>query len=130
MAHAVEVRSPLLDHRTGNFARGLPNAFLVRKGKGKRILRDLYAKEVPAQVLQKPKSGFGIPVRELFATELRSYLLEVLTAAHPVYDRLVDRTHVADLIDRHRAGQPFQTALLLKLLSLRLWMDQVQPDLG
>jgi hypothetical protein len=53
-----------------------------------------------------------------------------LTAPHAVYDQLVDRTRMAELIDRHRAGRPFQTALLLKLLALRLWVEQVQPHLG
>lgn len=127
MSHAIETRAPLLDHRVAEFARSLPTDFLISDGRGKRILRDIAADVLPAEVLSKPKTGFGIPIRELFAKELRPYLLETLTASDPVYDELVDRARIPEIIDAHCAGRPYQTLLLLKLLSLRLWIQFFRP---
>jgi len=124
MAHSVEARSPLLDHRVAEFARSLPNEYLIHGHFGKRILRDLAADVLPPEVTTKPKTGFGVPIRELFANELKGYLMERLTASHPVYDALVNRSRVGEIIESHCRGKPYQTLLLLKLLSLRLWIEQ------
>ena len=124
MAHSVEARSPLLDHRVAEFARSLPNEFLTQGNFGKRILRDLAADLLPPEVLSKPKTGFGIPLRELFANQLKDYVTQRLTSSHPVYDLLVNRNRVSEIIDSHSRGKPYQTLLLLKLLSLRLWIEQ------
>jgi asparagine synthase (glutamine-hydrolysing) len=129
MAHSVEVRSPLLDHRIAEFARSLPNDFLIHNGVGKRILRDLGADVLPPEVIGKRKTGFSIPIRDLFAKELKGYLLETLTSSHPVYDALVKRQNVPQIIEAHCAGRPFETMLLLKLLALRLWIEKSQPRL-
>jgi asparagine synthase (glutamine-hydrolysing) len=129
MAHSVEVRSPLLDHRIAEFARSLPNNFLVGNGVGKRILRDLGADVLPPEVVGKRKTGFTIPIRDLFANELKNYLMEILTSPHPVYDALVNRDRIPEIMEAHCAGRPFETLLLLKLLALRLWIEKTGPRL-
>jgi asparagine synthase (glutamine-hydrolysing) len=130
MAHAVEVRSPLLDHRLAELARGLPLRLLMNGSEGKLILKDLLRGQVPAEVLSKPKTGFGLPIREVFAGPGRAYLTEVLTAPHPAYDSLVDRRRLPEVIASHCQGRPYHTSLLLKLLVLRLWLESTQADLN
>ncbi len=62
MAHALECRCPLLDHRVAEFAARLPyEAKMDGDGNGKRILRALLARYVPAALFERPKQGFGIP---------------------------------------------------------------------
>jgi asparagine synthase (glutamine-hydrolysing) len=129
MAHTVESRSPLLDHRIAEFARSLPTEFMLGQGFGKKILRDLFADELPKSVLEKPKSGFGIDVRAMFAGPLRGYVTEVLTSPHPTYDALVHRGAIPGLLESHAAGRPFHTQLLMKLLALRLWIGNTNPVL-
>lgn len=65
MAHSLEVRPPLLDHRLVEFALKLDPALLVDRaaGQGKGLLRRLMAPRLPPGHLQRPKSGFGLPVR-------------------------------------------------------------------
>lgn len=129
MSHSVEVRSPLLDHRIADLARSLPTEFLIKDHRGKRILRDIVADVLPPEVLNKPKTGFGIPIRALFANELKGYVTEILNSPHPVYDAFVNRSRVNEIIAAHCAGRPYQTLLLLKLLALRLWIEKTQPIL-
>jgi asparagine synthase (glutamine-hydrolysing) len=124
MAHAVEVRSPLLDHRIAEFARSLPMAYLAQNGRGKRIVRDSLAGKVPERVLDKRKSGFGLPVREWLAGDGRAWVLDLLTPPAPTFDEVVRRDRIAALVERHRRGRPDVTSLLLRLVALRLWVDQ------
>jgi asparagine synthase (glutamine-hydrolysing) len=65
MAHSLEVRPPLLDHRLVEFMLGVDPALLVDRARhrGKLLVRDLMAPRLPPGHLERPKSGFGLPVR-------------------------------------------------------------------
>ena len=65
MAHSLEVRPPLLDHRLVEFMLGVDPSLLVdvRHRRGKRLVRALMEPRLPPGHLDRPKSGFGLPVR-------------------------------------------------------------------
>ena len=65
MAHSLEVRPPLLDHRLVEFMLSVDPNLLVdrRRRRGKLLVRDLMTPRLPAGHLDRPKSGFGLPVR-------------------------------------------------------------------
>src|SRR5882757_8476277 len=64
MAHSLEVRPPLLDHRLVEYMLSVDPALLVdrRKRRGKLLVRQLMEPRLPADHLSRPKSGFGLPV--------------------------------------------------------------------
>jgi asparagine synthase (glutamine-hydrolysing) len=64
MAHSLEVRPPLLDHRFVEFMLSVDPQLLVdtRQRRGKLLVRSLMEPRLPAGHLQRPKSGFGLPV--------------------------------------------------------------------
>jgi asparagine synthase (glutamine-hydrolysing) len=64
MAHSLEVRPPLLDHRLVEYMLGVDPALLVSEAKrqGKLLVRRLMQPRLPAGHLDRPKSGFGLPV--------------------------------------------------------------------
>jgi asparagine synthetase B (glutamine-hydrolysing) len=63
MAHSLEVRPPLLDHRLVEFMLGVDPQLLVDQGarRGKLLVRELMQPRLPAGHLERPKSGFGLP---------------------------------------------------------------------
>ncbi len=65
MAHSLEVRPPLLDHRLVEFLLSVDPALLVDRAgrRGKLLVRELLAPRLPPGHLDRPKSGFGLPVR-------------------------------------------------------------------
>jgi asparagine synthase (glutamine-hydrolysing) len=65
MAHSLEVRPPLLDHRLVEFMLTVDPELLVDRsaGRGKLLVRRLMEPRLPAGHLERPKSGFGLPVR-------------------------------------------------------------------
>jgi asparagine synthase (glutamine-hydrolysing) len=72
MAVSLEVRAPLLDHRVAEFALALPAAMKRRGGESKWLLRQLLYKRVPKALVDRPKMGFGVPLRAWFMGPLRS----------------------------------------------------------
>ncbi|MBK7143980.1 MAG: asparagine synthase (glutamine-hydrolyzing) [Xanthomonadales bacterium] len=65
MAHGLEVRVPLLDHRIAEFAMSLPPALLESGDQGKPLLRRLAARNLPGSLCTKPKQGFSFPWHRL-----------------------------------------------------------------
>ena len=74
MAHALELRSPLLDVELLEFASLLPPRLKARGLSLKRVLRAAVADIVPQEILQRPKRGFGVPLDRWFREDLRSYV--------------------------------------------------------
>ena len=64
MASALEVRTPFLDHLVVDFVNTLPSEFKVNELGGKRILKDTFRNELPDEIVNRPKSGFEIPIEE------------------------------------------------------------------
>ena len=80
-AHGIEGRAPLLDHRILEWAQNLEDRDLVRGREKKVQLRDAYSAELPAEVLTRPKHGFGAPIAQWLAGPLREQLEACLPCA-------------------------------------------------
>jgi asparagine synthase (glutamine-hydrolysing) len=78
MAVSLEARVPLLDHRVVELAWRLPASQLVRGGVGKRALRDLVYRHVPRALLDRPKTGFSVPLGPWLRGPLRPWVEETL----------------------------------------------------
>lgn len=71
MAYSVEVRSPFLDYRVVEFARSLPVEYRFKRGRQKRILKDILKNYIPEELFNQPKSGFSVPIAEWMRNELK-----------------------------------------------------------
>ena len=78
MAVGLEARSPLLDHRVVEFSWRLPGALKLHQGNGKRVLKELAYRYVPRPMLERPKTGFGIPLDEWLRGPLRDWAEDLL----------------------------------------------------
>src|SRR4029453_19183071 len=76
MAHSLEVRPPLLDHRIVEFAASLPETLKIRGGNQKVLLKELMKGKLPASVLNREKSGFDVPAHEWFRGVLHPLLMD------------------------------------------------------
>lgn len=123
MACGLECRCPLLDHELVEFALSLPAQWRMSK----RILRDWAAPLLPAEVLTRPKMGFGVPVGEWFRGPLRERLTSVLTAADSVCTRAFRPDWTAALLEQHITGRANHEHRLWALLMLETWAARWRP---
>jgi asparagine synthase (glutamine-hydrolysing) len=121
MAHSLEARSPLLDHRFMEMAAGLPLSAKVHRNRGKRLLKDAIRPWIPSDVLDRPKRGFTMPISSWLRGELRDLPAAVLLEPRASARGLFRRQAVERLIRDHRAGVADNGSRLWSLIQLELW---------
>lgn len=123
MAHALEVRAPLLDQDLVEWMAGLPGELKLRGLRGKRILRRVAQGLVPKAILTRKKRGFSLPVDGWFRGELRPMARDLLDSEGSKTPALVDRAAVRRLLDDQDRGIDHGERLW-NLLVLELWLRE------
>ena len=124
MAHSIEVRPPLLDHRIVEFAARLPEKFKLNGSHQKVLLKQTMKGKLPDAILNRPKSGLDIPAHEWFRGPLVPLLLETVTPEAVRTTGLFDPGFVAGLISDHREKRINAGYQLWGLLTLFLWLKR------
>lgn len=78
MGASLETRVPFLDHRVFEVAWRLPLEFKIHEGQGKWLLRKLLYQYVPAEIINRPKQGFNVPLASWLRGELREWAEDLL----------------------------------------------------
>jgi asparagine synthase (glutamine-hydrolysing) len=121
MAAGVEIRVPLLDLELAEFATRIPPS-LKQKGRiGKAIFKKAMEPYLPREVIYRPKSGFGAPLRRWLRTELREVVDDTLSIESLRCRGLFDPDAVRRLIEMDRAGLIDGTYTIFSLLCLERW---------
>lgn len=122
MAHGLEVRSPLLDHRVFEFAATLPGEAKLRRFKTKALLKELASRRgLPDDLVHRRKQGFGVPVGEWMRDALRPWVTDLLCSQRFVERGYVKRGAVDALMREHMAGTADHANQLWNLAMLELW---------
>ncbi len=75
MGVSLETRAPFLDHRVVEFAWSLPLSLKIRQGESKWVLKQILDKYVPRELMNKPKSGFSVPLDSWLRGPLKEWLM-------------------------------------------------------
>jgi asparagine synthase (glutamine-hydrolysing) len=124
MAHSLEVRPPLLDHRLVEFAARMPESLKVNGSKLKFILKDLMRGKIPESVLTRKKEGFDIPAHDWFRTALKPLLHDTLTPQAIREMGLFREGAVEAVLRAHERREANYGYHLWGLLMLFLWKKQ------
>ena len=121
MAASLELRPPFLDHRLVELAFSLPSSVKVRGGTTKWIVKEVARRHLPAEIVDRRKVGFRVPMDAWFRDGLQEMAWDMLGAADSLASTLMDRRAVLRLLQRHRAGVANEEARIWPLLSLEVW---------
>jgi asparagine synthase (glutamine-hydrolysing) len=124
MAHGIEARVPLLDEGVASLAIGLPVALKVRGSQKKIVLRDAMRGRLPDEILDAPKTGFGVPYEEWLRGALHGFARAAILESSFVERFGLNRTRVETALAEHRSRRRDRGFLLWKLLQLALWSRQ------
>ncbi|WP_112277215.1 asparagine synthase (glutamine-hydrolyzing) [Lentzea terrae] len=121
MAASLELRPPFLDHRVAELAFRLPSSVKVRGGMTKWVVKELARRHLPADVVDRPKVGFKVPLDAWFRDGLRDMAFDLLTGPSSFVGGTFSQQAVRALLDDHSSGSRDEQPRLWTLLSLEVW---------
>jgi asparagine synthase (glutamine-hydrolysing) len=124
MAVSLETRLPFLDHRVAEVAARVPLSMKVQNGRGKVILRKLLHQYVPAELVERPKTGFAVPVGEWIKGPLRPWAEELLDARTIRQDGWFNVEVLSARWRDHLSGTRDSTDALWSILMFQAWLRE------
>jgi len=120
MANSLEIRSPMLDVNVVEWGISLPRKYKIKGFETKHILKDVARSLVPAELIDRPKMGFGIPRAEWLRTGMKELIIDTLTDTTASQRGWFNPKEVLKAIDNHMAGED-KDNLIWPILMLELW---------
>lgn len=120
MANSLEMRSPFLDVNIVEWGISLPRKFKVNGLETKHILKDVARSLVSANLVDRPKMGFGIPRAEWLRTGMKEMVIDTLTDTTAKQRGWFDSSEVDMVIKTHMSGAD-RDSVIWPMLMLELW---------
>jgi asparagine synthase (glutamine-hydrolysing) len=124
MAHSIESRVPLLDNEVIAFASTLPASMKIKNGRRKHVLKEVAASLLPADILNRRKQGFGVPLGTWFRGNLRELFADTLLSPTSLQRGYFQPAFVKQIVNEHLAGKRDHTLRLWQLVVFEKWHEQ------
>jgi asparagine synthase (glutamine-hydrolysing) len=121
MAASLETRPPFLDYRLVELAFQLPSDVKTRGRTTKWVLKEVARRYLPADVVDRPKVGFKVPLDRWFRHGLRDMAFDLLTGPSSYVGNNFDTAMVSNLLTSHSRGDSDEESRIWTLLSLEVW---------
>lgn len=123
MAVGLESRVPFLDHRVVEFAWSLPLQMKIRDGEGKRVLKNVLHKYVPQALVERPKSGFRVPVGAWLRGPLKGWAESLLDETKLKSQGYFNAAIVRAKWREHLSGKFNREESLWSVLMFQQWLE-------
>lgn len=124
MAHGLEARSPFLDHTLLELTARMPAEYKLRGLTKKWFLKHLLKDTIPSEILQKPKTGFRLPLDQWFRHELKPFVLDRLLSPSSPLLQIFDADALEGFLEEYYASRIDLSDHVWALLWLDEWMRQ------
>ena len=124
MAAGVEVRVPFLDKNFVEFCSQIDHRFKQRGSVGKWILKKAMAPYLPREIIYRPKTGFGAPIRKWVKNDLKDYIYIMLSEVNIRKRNIFDYKEIQKLIYYNKKGYIDASYIIFSILCLEIWFQQ------
>ena len=128
MAHGLEVRAPLLDHKFVEWAFNVPSHLNLMRGEGKAVLKKQLEPYVPHDNLYRKKMGFSIPLAEWLRGPLKDRLRTNILGREMQESGFFDMEKITKLFDEHQFGSSDHSTSLWSLLMLASFLRKLRVN--
>ena len=104
MAHSLEVREPLMDHKLVEWLATLPSGLKIKGQEGKFVFKKAMEPMLPRDVLYRPKMGFAVPLARWFRGPLKERVREAILGSTLAETGIFNREYLEHLVDAHQSG--------------------------
>jgi asparagine synthase (glutamine-hydrolysing) len=118
MANSLEVRCPLLDHELMETIAEIPWQLKLRNGTGKYIFKKALEPVLPAEILNRRKWGFGVPLAKWFRSDLKGFAYETIFSSR---DRYLNYAFLEQCWKQHQSGQRDWSSMMWQVLMFKTW---------
>jgi asparagine synthase (glutamine-hydrolysing) len=123
MAASIESRVPFLDHELVEYTARLPRKMKIRGRETKWILREAMKGILPAEILNRPKMGFPVPIGNWLRGEFRHVVDEYVLHERALSRGIFNADFVREIVARHHAGENHDERLWF-LVNFEMWQRQ------
>lgn len=124
MSVSLEGREPLLDHRIVEFAAQLPISYKYDGVKTKRILKDITHEYIPKEMMNRPKSGFSLPISKWLREDLSYLIEEHLSEKALSVSGIFDEKYISKQVELFKKGEFHYVQFIWKLLMFQMWYQK------
>jgi asparagine synthase (glutamine-hydrolysing) len=121
MANSLETRSPLLDYRLFELIQSIPGKYKLQDGETKYILKKFALKYLPKDIVYRKKQMFTVPVGEWFKTNLKDYVIDIVTSDSLKSRNIFNDEYLNQILDDHINETKDYTRELRAIVNLELW---------
>ncbi len=126
MANSQEGRSPFLSKEILEYAPSLPDNYKIKGKTTKYLLRKLAIQYLPAELINQPKRGFEIPLKNWIDNELKEVIFDYLSASNNFYKNFVSHKFVENLLEKKiKISDEKRAKILWTLFSMEVWYKKV-----
>jgi asparagine synthase (glutamine-hydrolysing) len=117
MAASLEGREPLLDHRLIEFVAQIPSSFKSEK----KILKDIVHEYIPKKIMDRPKTGFSIPLESWLKKDLKFLIYEYLDTNSISKTGLFNLDFAEKIKNEFLNNSNKHVDLIWKLIQFQMW---------
>ena len=122
MASAVELRPPFLDHRLIELSQYMPSEYKIKNGSGKYIWKEIVKDKIPAEIINRRKMGFSIPLDKIIKCELKEMVEENIISDDCRIAERFNMATIKKMWQDHLRGEADYSNHIWSLLVLELWL--------
>lgn len=128
MAVGVEARVPYLDTDLVRFAQRIPPSLKYKNGQTKYILKKVAERYLPREIIYRPKTGFGAPVRKWVMEDMAEMMENRLSKENLERYGVFDYEKVWELINKNKSGEIDASYTIWAILAISSWVTQFSKN--